>query len=153
MGKVENIQTLIIFTCIILLLLSGFYWYYFKTALSNGPDWSAVIVDIISAVLLILLSIAGIIGIVKKNETIISNFNASMVIIFLFTLAQLIVTIYSSQNCTDKNIFSFICGMSSSTAWLYWFPMACMVVDSLIGFSFGFYLVRLWRKDDPGNYY
>jgi len=150
---VFSVLTIII--CVILFLLSGWYWWYIDLAVQN-PDVTAIVLYAISGVLLIVMAIIGIAAVFKRSETLICYFAIVMMVMFVFSLIQVALTVYSLYDCANKsNPFTFICdlGFGESTT-AYWIPTITILVGTLTGFIFALILKCLWKeKEDNETYY
>jgi len=143
--------------CVILFLLSGWYWYYVAVAIPVH-DVAAIVVYVISAFVLILLATLGIVAVIKRFENLLLYFAAIMMVMFVFGLIQLALVIYSSRDCKNtNNPFTFICGLTTvQAAWQYWLPSATILLANILAFTFSLILKKIWTGEEGGgnnNYY
>jgi len=158
---VFSVLTIII--CVILFLLSGWYWWYIDLAVTAAtPDVTAIVLYAISGVLLIVMSIIGVCAIFKKSDNLICYFAIVMMVMFIFGIVQIGLTVYSKSQCNSTtgtsnssgNPFSFICGLGLGEADVgYWIPTISILAGTLIGFIFAIILKCLWKKDDDKETY
>jgi len=150
---VFSVLTIII--CVILFLLSGWYWWYIDLAIEDS-DVTAIVLYAISGVLLIIMAIIAVAAVFKKSDTLICYFAIVMMVMFVFSLVQVGLTVYSLYDCSNTSSpFSFICTLGFGAATTsYWVPTASILAGTLVGFIFAMILKCLWKQsDDKETYY
>jgi len=147
-------SVIMIVTCVVLFLLSGWYWWYLTLAVA-APDYAALVLYAISGVLLILMAILGIIAVAKTYENLICYFAIVMMVMCVFSLIQVGITIWSSKTCDNKsNPFTFICKLQDQDAVLqYWLPTGSIIIVTFLAFIFAMILRKLWKNKEEDEVY
>jgi len=147
----------LIILCILFSLLSGWYWYYIYVA-APVQDIPALVIYVISGIIMIVLSILGILAVVKHYENLLIYFIFIMIALFILGLVQIALVIYSSRDCQNQsNPFTFICNIPlQQAAWEYWAPSTAILICNFALFIFAIAIKQRWQKEIGGglnNYY
>jgi len=105
----------------------------------EADDVAAMAAAAISAVFLIVVSIAGIVVSIKEKEGGLGQFGVAMISMFVWGLIQLILVILSYDDCGDgSNPLTFICHLTRQEAIAYYFfPASLLLIANLCGGTFG----------------
>mmetsp|Transcript_15809 Transcript_15809/g.22016 ORF Transcript_15809/g.22016 Transcript_15809/m.22016 type:complete len:161 (-) Transcript_15809:66-548(-) len=160
MAAALKVNQIILFVlCIILLCLSGWYWYYLSIAVPN-KDWTAVVIYFISGGLVVFMSILGAIGAWKKYSALLLYFAVVMVIMLILGILQIILVAVAQKDCGKKNnAFDFVCdiggGSKEDLLW-FWLPTCALLLTNLLCFFFALAVRKLTKNEEGGtanNYY
>jgi len=141
--------------CILLILLSGWYWYYLGLGAASG-DIAAIILYIISGLLLVLFGILGIVATIKSYETLLLYHNIVMIAMLIVGILEIILAGVSLRNCTSpSNPFQFICTLNNSNDTLqFWLPSATIMIGNILALIFGCILRKMIKgEEEDANYY
>jgi len=142
-----------IFICILLFLLSGWYWWYLFLAL-DAPDYAALVLYAISGLLLIIMSILGIVAVAKNYENLMCYFGVVMLVMCIFSLIQVALTVWAYKTCDNKsNPFSFICRLDNDAFLQYWLPTGSVIVVTLLAFIFAMVLRKIYLREEEDEIY
>mmetsp|Transcript_17447 Transcript_17447/g.44455 ORF Transcript_17447/g.44455 Transcript_17447/m.44455 type:complete len:155 (+) Transcript_17447:67-531(+) len=140
---------LTIVACILLMSLTGPYWYYIAmepTVVQN------VVIFGISGLIIFIMGIVGIFAALKKSKPILLWFFLVMVLMCVFTIAQLTLAMIAYSKCGSNSFFDFLC---SSNEFVYFAHAFATIIITAICAVCSF-LLR-WRivkqEQDPDNYY
>jgi len=141
---------LLIISCIVLMCATGPYWYYIAVNSSSGVNDAFFV---ISAVTLLILGTLGIVGALKKHKGILLYFGLIMLVMVMFTMAQVVLTFIALSNCADKSsFFSFMCNINE----IVYFAHSTVIIIVALVCSVLAFMLR-WRlkkiEEDPDNYY
>eukprot|EP01120_Amphizonella_sp_Union-15-10_P003470 TRINITY_DN13887_c0_g1_i3.p1 TRINITY_DN13887_c0_g1~~TRINITY_DN13887_c0_g1_i3.p1 ORF type:complete len:190 (-),score=25.94 TRINITY_DN13887_c0_g1_i3:119-652(-) len=161
---------IIISICLILLTIS--WWYAIADVVkgknnSTQPDWLVITLCVISALVLIIVGVCGILAAILKKEMFLLCFAAANVAMWIFMMIQLIVYYVAFYECQKNretesflpDSFSRICdpGLDDESIWI---PLIIAVALNTIGCTAAYLLCCRVRdtgakekKDDKGNYY
>jgi len=139
-----------VISCLVLICATGPYWYYIGAQPSDGVN---VAFFVISACTILILCTLGIIGALKKSKGILLYFGLIMIVMVLFTLAQVTLTLIALSNCSDSgSFFHFMCQINE----IVYFAHSTVIVIVALVCSICAFILR-WRlqlvESDPDNYY
>eukprot|EP01126_Amoeba_proteus_P066329 TRINITY_DN9570_c0_g1_i1.p1 TRINITY_DN9570_c0_g1~~TRINITY_DN9570_c0_g1_i1.p1 ORF type:complete len:170 (-),score=16.72 TRINITY_DN9570_c0_g1_i1:128-637(-) len=131
----------VIFTGVCFMLLTIPYWISVVQLSDSDTDFKAVKISlaVISAVLLFLLAICGIVGTFRKNVFCLKQYGCINIVMWLFTFILVILQYVTVTSCDTNNIFAEtafggIC--DSSNDYLYWVPsLFILYLSSCAAFS------------------
>jgi len=144
-------KIIVIVTAIAIIILTIPYWIHLKYSVDNN-DILWIILDILSAVFMIILGIIGIVGALKPGRMLLLIYAIGMICLFIFILIQLIVNALVYQQCDDTTLYLFTCNYNLAS---YIVPTVIMLVITICGGVFGI-LLRKEIADDSkpaGSYY
>jgi len=152
MGATSTIWKIgVIVTAICLIILTIPYWIDLNDNNVN-QDWTWVALDVVSAVLMIILAVIGIVGALKSGRTLLLIYAIGMLCMFIFILVQLIVNIVIYQTCDDTIAYVFTCDYGLAQ---YLAPTILMLIVTICGGIFAILLRKQLVADDKpqGAYY
>jgi len=140
-----------IFCAIAIIILTIPYWIHLSYSVTNN-DYTWIILDVLSAVFMIILGTIGLIGALKPGRMLLLIFAVGMLAMFLFILIQLIINSIIYQQCDDTTLYFFTCDYNLAS---YMVPTVIMLVVTLAGGIFAiFYRKQIAEDDKPaGSYY
>lgn len=152
MGGEPIYKIIVIVTAICLVILTIPYWIALDYAIDHD-DWAWVILDILSAVFMIILAIIGIVGALKPpGRLLLIIYAIGMIAMFIFILIQLIINLINYEECDDRTAYLFICNYELGK---YLPPTIIMMIVTLVGGLAALFLRK--ERDDPsanaGAYY
>jgi len=141
----------VIFTAIAIIILTIPYWIHLSYSIDN-KDYTWVILDILSAVFMIILGTIGLIGALKPGRLLLLIYAVGMLAMFIFILIQLIINAVIYQQCDDTTLYFFTCNYNFAG---YIAPTVIMLVITLAGGIFAIFLRKQIAVDDKpsGSYY
>eukprot|EP01112_Ceratiomyxa_fruticulosa_P011268 TRINITY_DN3047_c0_g3_i1.p1 TRINITY_DN3047_c0_g3~~TRINITY_DN3047_c0_g3_i1.p1 ORF type:complete len:158 (+),score=20.07 TRINITY_DN3047_c0_g3_i1:147-620(+) len=157
MGKKQIIlwQTIVTLDTLVLFAFSGLFWWYLKGAIDEKST-SSIAISVCSGCFLVALSVLGFVASAMKKDRALIMFAGCMVVLFAFTIAQLILAIVSqNQGCTNtSNPFQAACGVGFTS---FYVILGILLGVSLVGAVFAIVLrwavLKYEEKEDGGNYY
>jgi len=152
MGALSGLYKFIVIgTAIALVILTIPYWIFLKTSVDNS-DWLWVILDILSAVFMIILAIIGIIGALKGGKFLLMIYAIGMFCLALFILIQMIIFLINYHQCSDTVLYIFECNFNLGG---YLAPTIIMLVVCIVGGVAAVMLFKQLKSDaqPAGSYY
>eukprot|EP01101_Sappina_pedata_P000243 TRINITY_DN10247_c0_g1_i1.p1 TRINITY_DN10247_c0_g1~~TRINITY_DN10247_c0_g1_i1.p1 ORF type:complete len:164 (-),score=32.95 TRINITY_DN10247_c0_g1_i1:120-611(-) len=141
---------LTIVSCVVLFLATGPFYYYISVAPDDEVNVSFFA---ISASMLMILSILGFIGAIKKWKPVLLYFSLIMLVMVMFTVAQITLTFVALSNCGDvDDFFHFMCEINEI---VYFAHSTVIIVIGLVCAVCAFMLRRRLsiQENDPDNVY
>lgn len=141
----------VIVTAIAIILLTIPYWIHLSFSIENN-DIVWIILDVLSAVFMIILGIIGIVGALKPGKLLLLIYAIGMICMFIFILIQLIIQSIIYQQCDDKIVYVFSCNYDRAS---YLAPTIIMLIITIVGGVFAILLRKQIVVDakPEGSYY
>jgi len=141
---------LTVVACVVLFLATGPYYYYLSVAPDVAQDTA---IFIVSAATVMVLSILGIYGALKKKKGVLLYFALIMMVMLSFTAVQIALTFVALSNCADTSqFFHFMCNVEQAV----FFAHSTIIIIVAIMCSVSAYLLRRRlqkQEEDPDNKY
>jgi len=146
-------KTLTIIAAIFVGLCSVPFWVYLKYAI-DVDNWVNVALYIISAVVLIIIAIVGLLGVFKKSRYLLLIFIIVLILMIIFVLIQLIIFFLNYHTCDlDQKVVNqiFPCDFNIGA---YLAPTIIILVIFVVA-TFVSIMLRRAIEDDAaaGSYY
>jgi len=140
----------VLVTAVFLVLLTIPYWVQLDFS-DQEQDWVWVAIDVISAILMIILAIIGVLGALKRSRYLLLIYAIGMICMFIFILIQLIINLIMYHDC-NSNLYIFQCDYSYGG---YLGPTIIMLVVTILGGIFAILLRKVISAEDKqgGTYY
>jgi len=136
--------------CIILFLLSGFYFYYLTLA-ASVLDITALAIYAISLVIIMAIIGLGLFATYKEKISRLNDFSAINLLLFLLGVVQIALAASALGNCqTSNSPFIFICSLSYvQKAYQFWLPTALIMMFNILCSIFSVILAQNLKKEIP----
>jgi len=122
-------KIIVIATAVIIMLLTIPYWIHLNYSVEeNSVVW--IILDVLSAVFMIILGALGIIGAVKPGRLLLLVYAVGMLCMFVFIIIQMIMNIIFYRTCDDTRLYVFTCNYNFAG---YLAPTIIMLIITLVG--------------------
>ncbi|EGG17883.1 hypothetical protein DFA_08884 [Cavenderia fasciculata] len=151
-SKLETaLRVIVIFCGVALACLTIPYWIYMKIAIDHD-SYVPMGIYIASAIILLILAFLGIFGAIRKSRGLLLYFAVVMIMMFLFGIAQIIVTALDVAGCGDdpSSNFSFLCSVNTVG---YYVPVGILLFINIFGAVMALWLRYKLVHDTEGKYY
>jgi len=142
---------LTIISCGVLICATGPYWYYIAIQPSDVVN---IVFFLISALTILILCTLGIVAALKKWKAVLLYFfSLIMLVMVMFTLAQVTLTFIALSNCSDTgSFFHFMCQINTI---VYFAHSTVIIIVALCASVCAYMLKRrlVMQEKDPDNVY
>jgi len=151
-GKAFIYKIVVIATAIAIILLTIPYWIHLNYSVHHS-DVVWIVLDVLSAVFMIILGVIGIIGALKSGRMLLLIYAIGMLCMFIFILIQMIINLIDYRTCDNEtNLVIFTCNYNEAG---YLVPTVLMLIITLVGGIAAILLRKQIVADDKpsGSYY